>query len=172
MKRIRLLLSFCAILWASQAVAETGFPNRGTDSAVGVLRCNIESGVGLILGSSRAVTCQFKHSNGSVEAYKGTISKLGLDLGVTSSSTMLWAVIPTAVNKSSAYALEGNYVGVTGSVALGLGLGTNILIGGSNKNFALQPLSIEASQGVNIALGIGKLHLQRLPRNENPKKKK
>jgi hypothetical protein len=55
--------------------------------------------------------------------------------------------------------LDGTYVGVSGSVAVGLGVAGNVLVGGSNKTIALQPVSVEGQTGVNLALGVGDLRL-------------
>jgi len=55
--------------------------------------------------------------------------------------------------------LSGTYVGVSGSVAVGLGVAGNALLGGSNNTIALQPFSVEGQTGVNIAVGIGDLTL-------------
>jgi hypothetical protein len=41
-----------------------------------------------------------------------------------------------------------------------VGAGANILMGGSGRTFALQPLSVEGSVGLNIALGVSMLKLR------------
>ena len=56
-------------------------------------------------------------------------------------------------------ALAGKYIGASGDIALGLGVGANALIGGSNNSIALQPFSVEGQVGVNLALGIAQLTL-------------
>src|SRR6202171_5626508 len=56
-------------------------------------------------------------------------------------------------------ALAGNYVGGTASATVGVGLGANALVGGSNNSIALQPLSIEANRGLNVAGGIAAVTL-------------
>jgi Protein of unknown function (DUF992). len=71
---------------------------------------------------------------------------------------MVWLVFaPGQVKKG---ALAGEYVGATASAAAGLGLGANVLIGGSNDQIALQPASIEGVQGLNVAAGFGQLILR------------
>jgi hypothetical protein len=54
----------------------------------------------------------------------------------------------------AAGSLAGQYGGVSGEVALGLGLGANVLLGGNGNQIALQPLSVTGSIGVNVAAGI------------------
>ena len=72
---------------------------------------------------------------------------------------MVWAVFaPT-----SGYirgALAGHYVGASADVTLGVGLGANALVGGSRRSIALQPLSVEANTGVNLAAGVSELRLR------------
>jgi len=40
-------------------------------------------------------------------------------------------------------ALAGEYVGVSAEIGLGLGAGANVLLGGSDRTIALQPLSLQ-----------------------------
>jgi hypothetical protein len=42
---------------------------------------------------------------------------------------------------------------------LGPGFGVNVLIGGSRRSIALQPLSVERSIGLNVAAGVTNLTL-------------
>ena len=56
--------------------------------------------------------------------------------------------------------LRGSYVGASGNVALGLGLGAKVLIGGSRRTITLQPLSVEGQIGINLALGVANLTLR------------
>jgi hypothetical protein len=51
-------------------------------------------------------------------------------------------------------------VGASGNAALGVGLGANVLIGGSHRTISLQPLSVEGQFGVNLALGVSRLTLR------------
>jgi hypothetical protein len=57
-------------------------------------------------------------------------------------------------------ALAGEYVGVSGDIGIGAGVGANILMGGSGRTIALQPVSLEGSVAVNIALGVSGLKLR------------
>ena len=51
-------------------------------------------------------------------------------------------------------------VWIFGAMALGVGLGANVLIGGLDKSIALQPVSVEGSTGLNVAAGIGSISLK------------
>jgi len=48
----------------------------------------------------------------------------------------------------------GEYVGVSGDIGIGVGSGANVLVGGSGRTFALQPVSLEGSVGLNVVLGV------------------
>jgi hypothetical protein len=91
-------------------------------------------------------------------AYSGRIRRVGLDLGVTSAGTLSWAVFARNSRIGSA-TLRGSYVGASGNVALGPGLGANVLIGGSRRSIMLQPISVERSIGLNLAAGVTQLTL-------------
>lgn len=128
---------------------------------LGTLSCEVASGVGLLIGSNRAVDCTFRQRTGKSERYTGNIGKLGLDFGFTGKRYMSWIVVNTAPTRVGEGILAGTYVGASASASVGLGLGANALVGGNSKNFALQPLSGEAGTGLNIAAGVSRLKLER-----------
>jgi hypothetical protein len=125
----------------------------------GILNCDVSAGLGLIIGSQKSVNCLFTPDvPGPQEGYVGSITKFGLDVGVTAGGQMAWAVYaPT----SGGYgALAGDYAGATGEMTVAAGLGANVLVGGSNQTVALQPLSIGGQVGLNLAVGVADLHLR------------
>jgi hypothetical protein len=93
------------------------------------------------------------------EPYVATIRKVGLDLGITQETALAWAVF-APVERFGPGDLSGNYAGAQGSASIGLGLGANVLVGGSQNSIALQPLSLQGSTGFNIALGLEELELR------------
>ena len=124
---------------------------------VGTITCNVASGFGFVFGSSKAINCTYA-GLGRVEHYTGNISKFGADIGYTSGGVLVWTVVaPVAVMRPGA--LAGSYAGGTASATVGVGLGANALVGGSNNTIALQPLSIEGNTGLNVAAGIAALTL-------------
>jgi hypothetical protein len=125
---------------------------------VGILSCNVASGFGFVFGSSRAVNCAFSPSPSMSEHYAGNISKFGVDIGYLQSAVMVWAVFAPTPNLQPG-ALGGTYAGATGSAAVGVGAGANVLVGGFNKSITLQPVSIEGQTGLNVAGGIAALTL-------------
>lgn len=139
-------------------LAEAGPEGR---TRVGVLECQVDGAIGLIIGSTREVTCTFQdHATETTEFYDGTLSRLGLDIGFTGDQYMRWAVFaPSAEVVSEGFA--GRYVGVSAEGSLGLSFGANALLGGSNERFVLQPFSVQIGSGLNIALGASTLVLDR-----------
>ncbi len=140
----------------TSALAQSG----GTK--VGVLTCKSSASLGLIIGSRQSVRCSFSPDGGPSENYVGHIGRLGLDLGVRGGGVMVWTVVaPT--NGLHHGALAGHYVGVNADASLGLGVGAKVLIGGSHRSIALQPLSVSGQVGVNLALGVAGLTLRSVP---------
>jgi len=129
---------------------------------VGLLTCNVSSGWGLIFGSSKDLDCTYTGVSNISEDYTGSITKYGVDIGYQKGGVMVWAVFaPTAQLPHGA--LAGNYGGVTAGGSAGVGAGANALVGGSNNTVSLQPVSIEASAGLNIAAGVASISLQSAP---------
>jgi outer membrane protein OmpA-like peptidoglycan-associated protein len=126
---------------------------------VGVLSCNVASGWGYILGSSKDVTCTYHPNHGEDDRYTGSISKFGVDIGYTSSGELTWDVIaPTSDMRAGA--LQGDYAGASASATVIAGLGAHALFGGFDKSIALQPVSFESSCGLDVSGGIGELSLR------------
>ena len=126
----------------------------------GVLNCDVSAGIGLIIGSQRSVNCLFTPDQPGYpqEGYYGTISKLGLDVGVTAGGVMVWGVY---ADTSRGYGfLAGDYAGASGEATVVAGLGANVLVGGSNRTVALQPVSVGGQVGLNLALGVANLSLR------------
>jgi hypothetical protein len=91
-----------------------------------------------VLGSHKLMSCSFApEGEGRREDYEGSITKYGLDLGLTRGSRMLWIVFTTTV--ASPGFLVGDYLGAIGEATVGAGLGANVLLGGSNRTVALKP---------------------------------
>lgn len=126
----------------------------------GVLNCDVSGGLGLILGSQKDVTCQFlpADSNSPREVYVGVINKFGLDIGVTAKGQMVWNVF--APTSRPVAALAGDYVGAGAEATVAVGLGANVLVGGNNRTIALQPVSVQAQEGLNVAAGVTELRLR------------
>ncbi len=126
---------------------------------VGTLACRLSPSIGLIIGSRQRMSCRFT-SDGRFppENYMGVMNRIGLDIGITAGGALAWAVIaPTAGPLRGG--LAGTYVGASGEIGVGVGVGANVLLGGSGRSVALQPLSLEGSVSLNLALGVAGLTL-------------
>lgn len=128
---------------------------------VGMLSCKLNPSIGFVIFGHQSMECQFSQNGLPPQAYEGALNTVGIDLGITTGGVLGWAVFaPTAGPPPGA--LAGEYVGATGEVGLGLGAGVNVLVGGSGRSFALQPVSLEGSVAVNVTLGLSGLQLRAL----------
>lgn len=128
---------------------------------VGVLTCNVSPGIGLLVISQRDISCVFRpNGRRGRETYAGRITRVGLDIGITGRGILAWEVLANTRQLSRSQ-LAGEYAGASAAASLGVGLGANALVGGSRNTVALQPLSVEAQIGVNLALGVASLRLSR-----------
>ncbi len=127
---------------------------------IGTLECKVAPNVSFVVGSVRTAGCTFYALNRrELHRYRADLGRIGIDLNISQGGTLVWAV--HAHNKRLYRGdLRGQYTGVSGNVALGVGLGANVLLGGSNNTIALQPLSGEGNVGVGISLGVGQMVLR------------
>jgi Protein of unknown function (DUF992) len=145
------------------AVASTD-PAAAQRVRAGVLTCDVSAGIGLIIGSQKSVACTFApEPSGPQQVYSGSITKFGLDIGATGGGVMVWAVFTDSIAPPGTGFLVGDYFGATGQVTVSAGLGANVLIGGSSRMIALQPISVSTAVGLNLALGVAELHLRAGP---------
>jgi hypothetical protein len=144
----------------AQTPAAPGTPQAAGKSGanVGSLQCNVAGGMGFVFGSSKELNCVFARTDGVGEKYTGTIKRYGVDIGFTKESTIIWLVF--APGKIDPGALAGGYVGATAQATVGGGVGANVLLGGSNKQITLQPVSVEGSVGLNVAAGLAEVELK------------
>lgn len=151
-----------AALVAAMAALVLGAATPPAAAAIklGVLECTVAPGIGLIVVSSKSVSCTFAPDAGQRETYTGRITKVGVDIGITGRAVIVWAVFAA----QSGYvpgSLAGNYVGISAQASVAFGVGANALLGGSNRSVALQPVSVQAQTGLNLAAGVAGLHLTR-----------
>ncbi|MEZ5873191.1 MAG: DUF992 domain-containing protein [Nitratireductor sp.] len=154
MKRKTKGLAAIVMLLALSGVAEAASPIQ-----IGQLTCQVDGGEGRILGSSRELSCIFERPGRPVERYAGEINRIGLDIGSTRFSDIAWTVFSLTGFPGDEGILEGNYAGLSGELTLGRGLGANVLVGGLERSVALQPISLQSSQGFNLAIGVAQMQL-------------
>ena len=143
------VLALLALAPAAQAQARV---------EVGVLTCNAEGSRGFIVTSTKHLHCRFHH-RGRDEYYHGDISKFGIDIGSTRATRIAWAVLAPTANLPPR-SLVGDYGGVSAEATVGVGVGANALLGGSRRSIILQPVSVQAQRGLNVAAGIAALRLR------------
>jgi hypothetical protein len=152
---------FCLALLCASIVAFSGAAfAQAQPVRVGGLTCDAAARVGLIVGSRQNLRCVFRsNATGRQYSYSGTISRIGLDVGITGGGRLFWGVFAPTSHVGYGV-LRGTYVGASGNASLGLGLGANVLVGGSHRTISLQPLSVEGQFGINLALGVARLTLR------------
>lgn len=126
---------------------------------IGILECRGGASIGFIVGSVTNLGCVLRADGMPEDRYVATVRKVGLDLGITQESALAWGVF-APVTRLGPGDLAGNYVGAQGSATLGVGVGGNVLIGGSNNSIALQPLSVQGQVGLSVAAGLESLELR------------
>src|SRR6266403_109150 len=89
-KKLRLMIGAVAIAAGAWLLA---IPAEAAGVKVGVLTCNVDSGWGYILGSSKDIRCNYVPNRGFGEHYAGSISKVGVDIGFTRGGVLIWDVI-------------------------------------------------------------------------------
>jgi hypothetical protein len=147
-----------ALLLALLLLTDNSAYAQASSARQGMLTCRTSPSIGLIVGSTQRLACQFRANNGWTQNYAGRMNRVGLDVGITAGGVMAWAVL----GNSSAIkpgALTGRFAGASGEISVGIGGGANILVGGTAQGISLQPLSVEGQVGLNLALGVAGLTL-------------
>ena len=151
-----LVISASNGLTADPAKAQT----PATWTQVGMLTCKLNPSIGFVIFGHQSMECRFNQNPPlPPQAYEGALNTVGIDLGITAGGVLGWAVLALTAGPPPG-ALAGDYFGATGDVGMGLGAGVNVLIGGSGRSFALQPVSLEGSVAVNVTVGLSGLQLR------------
>jgi hypothetical protein len=126
---------------------------------VGMLECRGGPSIGFVVGAQTNLACVLRVDGMPEDHYIATIQKVGLDLGITESTALAWNVF-APVAQPGRDDIAGTYVGADAMAAAIVGVGGNVLLGGSNNSIALQPVSVQAETGVIIAAGLERLELR------------
>lgn len=129
---------------------------------LGLLDCVADGSVGFVIGSTKDVRCTFTPADKNMppETYAGSIKRFGLDIGATGATVMQWYVVAAQDNALEPGSLAGTYVGTAAEATVAGGVGANLLVGGSNDSFSLQPVSVQQQAGLNLALGVQSFELK------------
>jgi hypothetical protein len=155
---MRRSLLLAGLVTAGLVASVAGVNAQSRMVQVGVLECRGGASVGFVVGSVTNLGCVLR-ANGQEDRYVATIRKVGLDLGITQETALAWGVF-APVDRLGPGDLAGNYAGAQSSASVGVGLGGNVLVGGSNNSIALQPLSVQGQVGLNVAAGLESLELR------------
>jgi uncharacterized protein DUF992 len=157
-KMLRLPILAVVLLTCVQPVGAQAQPKTWTQ--VGMLTCKLNPSIGFVIFGHQSMECRFvPNPPQPPQRYEGALNTVGIDIGVTAGGVMGWAVLaPTAGPPPGA--LAGEYVGASADVGMGLGAGVNVLVGGSGRSFALQPVSVEGSVALNVTVGLSGLQLR------------
>ena len=148
-----------SIVAALMLVSASAVPASAQQVQAGVLECRSGGTIGFLVGSVTELSCLYRPDYGPRQAYRATITRAGVDIGATAISSLAWAVFAPTVQIGLGD-LSGNYGGVTAGATVGVGLGANVLYGGSNNSVALQPLSVEGAVGLNVFAGVAGMALR------------
>ena len=130
---------------------------------VGMLRCILNPSVNSVVTGHQSMECRFSPNTADPpKTYDGAINMVGLNIDIAAGGVLSWAVFAPTTG-TPVGALAGEYVGASGDIGIIPGVATNILIGGSGRTFALQPVSQGGSDAVKVALGISVLKLRATP---------
>jgi hypothetical protein len=153
MHRYRLILMTLASLVTFCLPSAAQAPQPWTQ--VGSLLCKVDPNVGFIFVGHQPMQCTYTPSLAPAppEYYDGAINTVGIDVGVSAGSVLAWGVFAPTTGLPQG-ALSGEYVGFV------VGGGANVLMGGSGRTVALQPLSLQGSLAFNVVLGVSSLKLR------------
>lgn len=150
-------IGYVAAILAGSAAAGAALTEPARADITGTLTCNVASGVGAIVASQRALSCTFHSNLGPTELYQGSITRVGVDIGVINGGTLVYQVL--IAGQAVPGALAGGYVGPGFGVTLGTGGGLDGLVGGNGNSITLQPIAATTSSGLNVNAGVGALQL-------------
>lgn len=122
----------------------------------GILSCDIGPSTGRLIGSNAPVDCSYNAFGGPQQAYTGTLSVTGLDVGISRDGKLTWTVVAPAYR---AGLLSGTYRGATAGITLAAGGSINALVGGADGSVTLQPLSVSRRLGFGTSIGYASLTL-------------
>lgn len=155
MKILKSILAAMVIAASTVPVADAR-----VSAHLGVLSCDVSSGIGHILREKQSLRCVYRaNASSRGDIYEGTMQEWGIELGATEAGQLVWGVVSATTSGEPSGALAGEYLGVSADASLGVGMGANVLVGGNHRSFSLQPISVEGQTGVNIAGGVTRMTL-------------
>jgi hypothetical protein len=126
----------------------------------GRLSCTLGAGFAAITKAQRPAECRFRPRRGPLQHYTGVVRGFSLDLGaVRGTPIMVWRVYgPYA--RAPLGVLSGQYRSGGANAPSSAG---NALSGVRGSTATLQPLPLQGSRGINVAIGVSALELTLVP---------
>ena len=125
---------------------------------LGTLTCQLAATENLLIYAEETFACTFTGDDRTT-MYNGSITKIGANLQLKTEQTLRWLVLAPA-RYDVPGALAGSYAGISGEAAVGVGAGAKLLVGGSEDQITLQPLSVSTStSAVGASLTLDSLQL-------------
>ena len=160
---MRKLLPLAAAAGISMFAMGANAQQRGVE--VGLLDCIVEGGAGFIIGSTKDVKCTYTPADKKFapEVYRGEIRKIGLDVGVTGTTLIQWAVVAPTAHRYAAARLRATMSASAPRRPLPSASAPICWSAAPTSPYTLQPLSIQEQSGVNLAVGVTEFVLQKAP---------
>src|SRR5262249_12906842 len=148
LKRVLAAVALLSALLIAISLAPA--PAQTPWTQAGMLTCKLNPSIGFLIAGHRSMACRVTQcGRRHVQASEDAVNAVGIDTGMRAGGGLGWAVFaPTVGLPAGAHA--GEYIGASGDIGIGVGAGANVLIGGSNRTVALQPVSLEGSIAVNV----------------------
>ena len=128
----------------------------------GRLQCFVDPALGLGLGSARAVDCTYafrdRHNQPLQERYAGTMTRVGIDVGLASGQTIRW-LVNTPDGRSRPAMLGTAFRGPSGEFSAVTGPGTQSFLSEDGPPISLEPAGSSGQVGVGLGIGAARLEL-------------
>jgi hypothetical protein len=131
---------------------------RADGVEAGYLQCSVEGGWSHFFTSTRKLDCTYSSTAGAAQHYTGEITMYGVDVLYVSEGTLIWGVV-AASGTANPGELAGTYHGAAANVAVGIGAGANVLVGGFGDSITLQPVSVGGMVGGGLSVGYARMTL-------------
>lgn len=169
LKKIAFAATALSLLAGSPALQaqENGSNDRRVE--IGALKCTVLPNTrrNYIVRSTAQVDCEFTPLKGEKEHYIGVTGiQLGVDLSVRENEVLRFGVLTTRKLDAErpANSLKGKYFGARATASITYGFGASALVGGSGKEIAFVPVSVETIRGLGVSAGLGYLYLEPAPK--------
>lgn len=130
----------------------------------GVLTCNVSGNSGYFFADDLTMDCVMLTHDGEISCYEGTLSRFGLDVGVTLAKTQVWSILAVAKTPRGEF-LNGSYYGADIGASAFVGGGFGLNIGGFERSFVMVPISGYFHSGINVTASLTHLKLKSVEMN-------